>query len=197
MYLTVGTAVLVAMLAFCISLIDLPLALYFRSIKDTSPVEWAGAVTDAGLGQWFLGGAAIVYVAALLTKRAEMAGRAAFVFAAVALSGIIVNLLKVVAGRTRPKLLFTEDHHGFDPFRFGHDFASFPSGHATTLAAASVAIAVLSPQWRVPILVLGLLLAFTRVMVTAHFLSDVLAGLVLGGLSTWMIYLRMRRKWGS
>lgn len=152
-------------------------------------------VTDIGLGQWFLGGSAIVYVVARLRGRTTISGQAAFVFITVAVSGIVVNLLKVVAGRMRPKLFLREAEHGFDPFSFGHDFASFPSGHATTLAAASFALALILPQWRWPILASGMALAFTRVMVTAHFLSDVIAGVALGMLSSWIVFLWMRRKW--
>lgn len=58
---------------------------------------------------------------------------------------------------------------------------SFPSDHATMAGAVAVGLFLASRRWGVPALVLGLLMAATRVYVGAHYPGDVLAGFALGG----------------
>lgn len=190
----IPAALFLVAVAASVLFLDVPLALYFRSISDSVLVSIAGAITDAGLGHWFLGGAVIAGILAALRKRRDVVDMAVFMFGAVAVSGIIVNLLKIIAGRTRPKLLLNEETHGFFFFRIGHDYASFPSGHATTLAAASMALALIFPAWRVPILATGIVLALTRVAVTAHYLSDVVAGIALGIVCTLALHAWLKAR---
>lgn len=59
---------------------------------------------------------------------------------------------------------------------------SFPSDHATVAGAVAVGLLFASRRWGVVASVLAVLMAFTRVYVGAHYPSDVVAGLVLGGL---------------
>jgi membrane-associated phospholipid phosphatase len=63
---------------------------------------------------------------------------------------------------------------------------SFPSDHATV--AGAVAVALLLCSRRIGLVAAGaaLLMAWTRVYVGAHYVSDVLAGLALGGLTAWL-----------
>ena len=67
------------------------------------------------------------------------------------------------------------------------DYASMPSGHATTAFAAMVAVALLWPRLRIPVLVYALLIAASRVMLDAHYLSDVLAGAVAGAAGALLV----------
>ena len=55
-----------------------------------------------------------------------------------------------------------------------------PSGHATTAFAAAVAVALLWPRLRVPMLIYAFLIAASRVVLDAHYVSDVLAGAAVG-----------------
>ena len=52
-------------------------------------------------------------------------------------SGLAVNLLKGLIGRPRPNMLVYYDlsPFAFDPMSFAGQYSSFPSGHATTVAA--------------------------------------------------------------
>lgn len=146
-----------------------------------------GALTTTGDAKWYLIPAGIGVLAAALL-RARAGGRAArrlwgwcaaaagFVFGAIALSGILVNAIKVLVGRPRPKLLDMEGALGFSPFSFNGDFHSFPSGHANTLLALGLALAFLLPRYRRWLISIAAVLALSRVAVNAHYLSDVVAG---------------------
>ncbi len=102
-----------------------------------------------------------------------------FVFTSVAISGITVNLAKRLIGRARPELFNSEGLFGLSPFS-GALFESFPSGHATTDGALVAALAILFPKARIPLLVGGAFLAITRVIVSKHYPSDIVAGFFYG-----------------
>ena len=130
---------------------------------------------------------ALVIGWSLWTRRQTLAARAAFIFAAVALPGLVADILKPVFGRVRPRLLFADRVYGFT--WHGADAAhwSFPSGHAVTIAALAAALFVVYPAlWPVYALA-ALLVAASRVIVDAHYLSDIIAGLYLGLVATWAL----------
>jgi len=98
--------------------------------------------------------------------------------AALLLAWGLTSLIKDAVARARPPLTDGEIHAvGGLP-----NSSSFPSAHATTAFAAATVVAILAPRLRVPALVLAALVAVSRVYLGVHFVSDVLAGAVLGAL---------------
>jgi membrane-associated phospholipid phosphatase len=93
---------------------------------------------------------------------------------------LAVAAIKHAVGRARPVL----EH----PLAAAGG-ASFPSGHACGAAAlwGSVALLVPGPRWRRLALatVVPALVAATRVLIGVHYLSDVVAGLLLGWGLAW------------
>ena len=175
-------------------LIDAPLSLALRGV-DPAVIAPFQAVTWTGDSSYTLvplGLATVIATAAWAALRdrpgraaaATVAGGFGFVFAAIAVSGIVVNVLKVLIGRSRPKLLDEAGFYGFEPFRLDYAFQSFPSGHANTLFAAAMAIGLLVPAARWPLLCLAALLASSRFMINAHFLGDVVGGAAVAVLTT-------------
>jgi undecaprenyl-diphosphatase len=61
-----------------------------------------------------------------------------------------------------------------EPDRF-----SFPSGHATASLAVALAYAMVFPLWAGPLLLLALLVGFSRIRLGVHYPSDVLVGQLL------------------
>ena len=100
------------------------------------------------------------------------------VFAGVAVSGITVDLLKVIFGRPRPKLLFGSQAYDFSWLGMHADYWSFP-GHAATAAAAVTALWCLWPR-PLPIYVIAAALVASRVVTGAHYPGDVVMGAFLG-----------------
>ena len=107
-------------------------------------------------------------------------GQAAYVFAAVALSGIFVNIVKVLFGRARPRLIDEFGAYYFDPLTLGYLNASFPSGHSTTVGAIVGILMIWYPRWSLLLIELGLFFAATRIAAQAHYPSDVVAGFLVG-----------------
>ena len=100
----------------------------------------------------------------------------AFIFAAVAASGLTVDLIKIIVGRTRPKLLFLQGTYDFGWFGWRADDWSFPSGHAATAAAVMTALWCLWPRPLLLYVAGAALVAASRVVTGAHYLSDVVTG---------------------
>ena len=57
---------------------------------------------------------------------------------------------------------------------------SFPSGHTTSAFCAATILFCFKNKLRVPILVLAILIAFSRLYLYVHFPTDVLAGIIIG-----------------
>ncbi len=150
------------------------------SVAGTTVGEFAGGLTHVGESTWIFIAAAAAVVAGLLLRMPRLAGSGVLFAVATAFSGILVNLLKVLFGRARPKLLEEEGAFAFSPFSIGYDWASFPSGHSTTALTLAGVMWVLWPRLRWGWLLAGVAVASTRWAIGAHYPADVLAGSVLG-----------------
>ncbi len=118
-----------------------------------------------------------------------------FFFLAVAGSGILTDILKVVFWRARPWMLFDKGLDGFFYFSFNGSL-SFPSGHTTVAAAVAVSLSFAYPRATPIVVFIPLSVGLSRMMVSAHYLSDVIAGLSIGALFTLAIRaVLVRRGW--
>ncbi len=136
------------------------------------------AVTTLGEG-WLLGVGALVmaWIASRFGRRDLVRAGLVAVPALIA-SGLIARVFKILIGRARPDTVV--DGLGHWAPSFSAAFNSFPSGHATSaFTLAAVLVAVL-PSWRGALYASAAVIAFSRVAVDAHFLSDVVAGGLLG-----------------
>jgi undecaprenyl-diphosphatase len=155
-------------------------------------------MTDFGKSGWFLWPTGIVLAAiAALTAPAvaplsrlvlaAIAVRTGFLFAAIAVPSLFATIIKRLIGRARPHV-GTEA----DPFLYGQlvwraDYASMPSGHATTAFAAAIAVGLLWPRLRPLMLIYALIIAVSRVVLDAHYLSDVIAGAFVGSIGALIV----------
>jgi membrane-associated phospholipid phosphatase len=95
---------------------------------------------------------------------------------------LIPHLLKSVFDQRRPDRLTILGHlHGV-PFS-GKANDAFPSGHAMHVGALASAATALSPAKRTIAWAFGAGLALTRIVLLAHWASDVVAGLALGAVT--------------
>ena len=104
--------------------------------------------------------------------------KAALHMGAVAIIGLLIyKQTKGHMARMRPSMTWAQIHRGTAPL----DIYSFPSGH--TLHAVSftiIALAYCPALWWL-LLPFSILVALSRVILGLHYLTDVLAGAVIGG----------------
>ena len=157
-------------------------------------------VTEFGKSGWFLWplGVLFLVLAALpgalpriprLVLAAIMV-RVGFLFVAIGLPSLFDTILKRLIGRARPSALSVMDPTLFKPFIWRADYASLPSGHATTAFAVLVAFGTLWPRSRTAFLVYALVIAASRIVVMGHYPTDVLTGAVVGTVGAMMV-----RRW--
>jgi len=100
--------------------------------------------------------------------------------ASLTLGSAVLHVIKLVLGRRRPRDDMEMGLYGFMPMAFNPDYNSFPSGHALTICCVAVIFTCVWPTlWPVWFGVAAIL-AVTRALLTAHFLSDVLIGAGIG-----------------
>lgn len=192
-----GTAVLAA--------IGLGLIVALRSNPYGFDAEWLEELVEHRSPLWdvpayvmsFLGGGwfgvflvPIGVGAALLIARKPWS--ALYFVIASALSAGIVQLLKSLFARARPEQILV-----------AADFGSFPSGHVANAATVSVALAILLQRrwvwfagaaWTV-------LMILSRTYLGAHWLSDTVGGLLLGGAVAVLLWAplasRLQKEWSA
>jgi undecaprenyl-diphosphatase len=194
--IVIGSALLMILLTISYALLDRPLTLFCQNLNP-DVMKVFGWITELGISTGYLIGFAVLFVYfKFFRRRSHAANRALFFFTAVALSGVIINLIKPLVGRLRPKLLFEANLYGFDPFRIGYEYNSFPSGHATTVFALTTAAALFFPRWRLPLVSFAAVVGLSRIVVGAHYLSDVIAGAYVGFMTVFLlVFICRRRGW--
>jgi membrane-associated phospholipid phosphatase len=194
--LTLAAAASVAVFVLVLIFIDAPAIEAARQLPRwlISAFDW---YTDFGKSGWFLWPLGILFLtlAALLRKltrlsqgvMAAMMVRVGFLFIAIGLPSLFASVVKNMIGRARPFVGGVANPYLFDPFHWAPAYASLPSGHTTTAFAALAAFGTLWPRARTVLLAYALLIAASRVVVTAHHPTDVLAGALVGFVGVWLV----------
>ena len=99
----------------------------------------------------------------------------------------------MIVGRPRPKLLFSSGTYEFSWIGLSADHWSFPSGHAATAAALATALWCLWPQPMLFYVIGAALIAASRIVMGAHYLSDVVMGAFIGVLATRALAVALAR----
>lgn len=167
-----------------------PWAYHHVVLRNVYNFDWGRALRT--MGYWPVWAA--VSLALWLHDRAGSApsrppGRRAWrLLASVSIAGIVAELLKLLVRRERPSL-----HDGANAFRAWSDRPlsssglGFPSSHAVEAFAAATVLGQLFPESRGLWWALAVGCGLTRVMSGAHFVSNVVAGGLIGALTATML----------
>ncbi|MGZ5025054.1 MAG: phosphatase PAP2 family protein [Chthoniobacterales bacterium] len=110
---------------------------------------------------------------------------------ACAVAGIINPIIKGTAGRARPSVKVDAGWNGPSS---GQKYHSFPSGHTVATSAFFGALILARRRIGLALLPIPVLIAFSRLYLNAHFLSDVVFGALLG-ICCALIAWRLIRRW--
>jgi membrane-associated phospholipid phosphatase len=94
-------------------------------------------------------------------------------------TAVLPHIMKLFIDQERPDRLTIKGHLRGIPLS-GKAADAFPSGHALHVGALASAATLLPPKYRNVIWGAGTALVATRVILLAHWFTDVLAGLALG-----------------
>jgi undecaprenyl-diphosphatase len=92
----------------------------------------------------------------------------------------LTTALKFLMRRSRPREMTSF-------YSIKYDRYSFPSGHATRVACLAMVFSHQFPCWAVVFCASALFVALCRVALGIHYISDVLIGLAVGFLASWVI----------
>jgi lipid A 4'-phosphatase len=182
----VGTALAALAIVLCVMFVDRPAARFFHDQSDAVH-EVFQFITLFGLSKWYLIGAALLWLGLHVAPRLPPFQSAAkrleawsylplYFFVSVAASGLAVDLIKILVGRTRPKLLFADDQFAFTGLASRADHWSFPSGHTANVVAIAITLTTIWSRLLPVAVVFAGLVAASRVIITAHYVSDVVMG---------------------
>ena len=130
----------------------------------------------------------IVFVIFLLQRRWS---KAAQVMTAFLLSALVAQILKNLFSMPRPKQFFAPgQYHYFIDGVTGIGFASFPSGHTTSIFALVTLLAIFTKDRKAKIgfLLAGVAVGYSRIYLGQHFLGDVLMGSCIGTLTAVLVH---------
>jgi membrane-associated phospholipid phosphatase len=107
---------------------------------------------------------------------------------ACALAGIANRVVKISTGRARPNVQAEARWSGPN---FSSSYHAFPSGHTAASTAFFATLAFASWRIGLGLLAIPLLIAFSRMYVGAHHLSDVAGAALLAALVAYVVARRM------
>jgi hypothetical protein len=189
-----------AAVAVCILFVDRSLALWLDARVYGSTLFRVGELILWPLDSILVSGA-VLLVAALAWRRffsvPDWVNRLVVggIGAAVALLSAL--LLKIAIGRSQVYPLFLHDHlYELAPFAGAESFMAFPSATMAGVGAFVFGVGLEGRPQRAAAAVMLITLALALLVTGSHWLSDILAGTYVGGMSGAAVARRLRRATG-
>lgn len=174
--------------------IDRPLAGLFR-VRSPSFTSTVQGITNLINPKYhYFAWPILFFLLCYVWKKQTWANRSLVILVSIPMGNLFAGVAKSLLGRARPDLFFTDGIYGFTFFAFSNRFLSFPSIHSCTIGAICGAFACFYPRYSTLFILVALVLAFSRVALGAHFLSDILAGVVIGVLVAQWIFFIMKQR---
>jgi len=175
--------------------LDRPIAVYFHALEHGKNLLILNCVTALGVAPAYMALFAVLILLFRYVCRNQLyEARVWFLFLCLSLSNVICLVLKITLGRARPELLFDKQLYGFYGIHKQSSYWSFPSGHTTTIMSIALGLCVVFPRYCYAFILMGLTVVASRVMLTQHYLSDVMMASYLVLLEVGILLYWLRRK---
>ena len=145
-------------------------------------------ITDLGDSLWYFLFFILIFFSSYLIKTLNIIDKekyfylktfSVFGFSYLLLVGLVTQIIKHLIGRPRPNHSLFDGSFEFSFFSTESSFHSFPSGHSSTIIAITIIMALIIPNLRYFFYFFGFLIALSRAVVGAHFLTDVIGGVIV------------------
>lgn len=140
--------------------------------------------------EFFIAITPVIYVVVILRysfyKMGALDTKSLVLANSIAITSFLKDFLKFVFGRYWPVTwsnnpsLLKNNLYGFHFFHRGAEYQSFPSGHAAIIFASLTVLWMIFPKLRWIYIILGILTVTGILGMNYHFVSDIVAGGVLG-----------------
>ncbi len=164
---------------------------YFQNIDDSDNglflKEFFIDVTQLGRSSWYFAISIVGFIFFYFIKKSHITKKieekvinffiSSFIYLVVV--GVITQILKHIIGRPRPNYTNFEDVFIFKFFSLESNFHSFPSGHSSTIFMVCFILVAAFPRLRYFFYFLASVISLSRVVVSAHFFTDIVAGALL------------------
>ncbi len=159
-------------------------------------------ITDIGDSLWYFLIFVLIFLFSYLARKKNfitlekyffLRGFVFFGFVYLLLVGVVTQVLKHIIGRPRPNHTLFDGSFEFSFFSTESALHSFPSGHSSTIVAIAILVALIVPSLKYFFYIFGGVIALSRVVVGAHFFSDVLAGALIA-IITYKIFDHLIKK---
>lgn len=172
---------------------DQPVLEAVRSGTGRSLKNVARAFSFYGDFPWLLGGGIIFLWFALRGRARSWARVLTAMLLAGILAGMVSNVMKLGTGRVRPRVEDVQ-HGWYGPWHEGRwvtwqpKFQGFPSSHSACAFGFFYPLFLSRRGWGTLGLLAAAGIAWSRVQLNAHHISDVAAGAFLGFVAGWIIW---------
>jgi len=167
------------------------------AVRGGTGREWRGTAkifSRYGDFPWLLGTGLVALAVFLKTRRYDWARIVVAMLLAGIAAGCAANVIKLGAGRVRPHV---EDvrHGWYGPVHEGiwvaalrHDFQSFPSSHTACAVGFFFPLFLSRRLVGAAGMLAAVAIAWSRLQLSMHHVSDVAVGAILGILAGWLVW---------
>jgi membrane-associated phospholipid phosphatase len=157
------------------------LAVVVREFQSSTVVHTLTLIPDrVQLSLLFTAGMVLLLAYRVMSGDRLRTDRGMFILGCGVVAGFVAAKLKIIFGRPPPEALLSDGAYSFHFFNGGIGFDSFPSSHAAIAAGIAGALSAIWPAHRRIFFGLAVVVAASRFIIGAHYLSDVLLGCAVG-----------------
>jgi len=162
-----------------------------EAFSNNKIFQWGTNVSTAATGAYIKLLIAIGLILVIIIDpglKKDWTRKLLFVCVSCSIAIIIGEGLKFLLGRHRPVMLFENNRYGLEFFSTKWELNSTPSGHTLRAFSILTALSLLFRRFTPLFLTIAILIGASRVIVTAHYPSDVLFGAFIGIFSALWTY---------